>query len=235
MQIFLPECLGIFFLESSVCVICLPSPRLAYWRALGGSYVFSSGKWCCMHTLSDILSLLSSKYYTSSPQALVLCHTEKVKTHAHTHTQAHTCTHAHTGRHGFHISVLQGSYCFTGNHVTGQMIELLMGVQCNNNRPLVFCDSTVIFTGATQPNLRGQCYDPNPITPTLQNNTDAPPPTTSTTTTTLLFCFFSQTAFFFFQSVASAVESITESVGPYRLPCQVSKDEAIHFHQKQSW
>lgn len=115
-----------------------------------------------------------------------------------THTHAGARAHAHTGRHGFHISVLQGSYCFTGNHVTGQMIELLMGVQCNNNRPLVFCDSAVIFTAATQPNLRRPCYDPNPITPTLQNNTDAPPPTTSTNTTTLLFCFYSQTAFFFF-------------------------------------
>lgn len=33
-------------------------------------------------------------------------------------------------------SVLGGSDCFTGNHVMGQMIELLMEVRCNNNRAL---------------------------------------------------------------------------------------------------
>lgn len=80
------------------------------------------------HTLSDILSLPSSKYYTSYPQALVLCHTGKVKTDRQTHT--------HTHRFQISLSILRGSYCFTGNRVTGQMIELLMEARCNNNRPL---------------------------------------------------------------------------------------------------
>lgn len=136
----------------------------------------------CLHTLCDISSLLSPKYYTSSPQALVPCHTGKVK------TRTRALARTHTGRHRFHISVLQGSYCFTGNHVTGQTTELLMAVQCNSNRPLSFVILSLIFTAATQPNLRRPCYDPNPIMPTLQNNTDAPPPTS------LLFCVFSQTA-----------------------------------------
>ena len=74
------------------------------------------------HTLSDILSPLNIILAVVASGIGSVSYWEG----QNTHTQIH---HTHPHSHRFQISLSAFRDCFTGNHVTGQMIELLMEVR----------------------------------------------------------------------------------------------------------
>ena len=113
----------------------------AYWSTLEAGSHLQFGKMLqhtlqLLHTLSDILSLsppLNIILVASGIGSVSYWEGQNRHTHIRTH---HTHTHTHSHRFQISPSGLRGWDCFTGNHVMGQMIELLMEARCNNNRAL---------------------------------------------------------------------------------------------------
>ena len=174
-----------------------------------------------------VAPLLPSKYYTCSCSlGYRFCVIPGRSKHTHARTHTHTHTHRHAQRFQISPSALRGSDCFTGNRVTGQMIELLMEVRCNNNRPLSIVIPTWYSQSPLQPNLILPCYDPNPIMQSLQKNVSppsSPPPprgsfiVSSVEKVSLVCCLHSGEHYRVCRTISTAVPHF--------------QGRAMHFHQ----